>query len=687
MATSTSASAIRKARQHVYVFVPQSPYPTAPSSQKTNVMPRLNSLALKENTPLRPFNGGAPRLVDETPVLKRKVPEDELSLTKAANPKKQKLGEDLAAHAAQHRVNAPANVCPEFPNGFIYCHQCSKKRDVANSVHCTWVKAVKGVEKLCNVKICDRCLKKHYGQDPDQIKAVDNSGVYTFKCPRCLDMCSCWRCRKLKGLSSAGKPSANKPEQTLTALSPAKSTKSMVEVLITSTPSRGLYSKVFHPTVKAVMSQVTEVEPSAINMSTKAKVGAKTKQQTLRQMLPQSLPKLKWTKVPTILDLHDAKSRLQIREFILRFASVMEPSIPRAQLAELDDLGCGPDDDEMAPWVSEACVRSVILGLLGILVTLEGDIQKHIRSAVRDIRATGNNLNKIWPILAKLQDVNDDNTQLSFPDPLPLPTSVVIYNTRMTRSNGGPTVSIGHTAQMVPVLEALIEATLSTPIVREELDNGFKEAKEVIRGVQRAIREENERWDAERKSFEVSKETSEEALKVVNKIQGEQIRSKRDIHKFRIRDLENALRLVIPGFAPRFAPLGTDKAGRVYWIPSPGVVERKTALDFIASATVGKKGKARIVDDTVPTKWSWFVAVWGRKIPVAGNEAGDERWWAFTDPVEIRKVANWIRIDARIDPDGDADANKPLALLVKGLYEYAQLLDWRLKEDKYGSVA
>lgn len=158
----------------------------------------------------------------------------------------------------------------------------------------------------------------------------------------------------------------------------------------------------------------------------------------------------------------------------------------------------------------------------------------------------------------------------------------------------------------------------------------------------------------------------------------------------RIRDLENALRLVAPVFAPRFAPLGIDKAGRVYWASSPGVFERKAALDFITSATVGKKGKKRVVDDSGPRKWPWFVAVWGRKSHIVGKDLNavesDERWWAFTDPLEIRKVADWIRIDARIDPNGHADVNQPLVSLIKGLNEYAQLLDWRLKEDKYGSV-
>ncbi|KAG6885922.1 hypothetical protein C0993_007940 [Termitomyces sp. T159_Od127] len=350
-------------------------------------------------------------------------------------------------------------------------------------------------------------------------------------------------------------------------------------------------------------------------------------------MIPQSLPELKWTEIPTSLNLDDAKSRLEIREFILRFASVMEPSIPRTQLAELDDLGCDSDDHEMAPW--------------------------HIRSVVRDIRATGNNLNKIWFILTRLRSATDDGTQLSFPDPLPLPASVVVYNTRTTRrtsettTKGGPNVTIGHTAQMIPVLETLIEAALMTPIVREELDNGLKEAKEVTREVQKAIREENDRWDSERKSFEPQKETSEGASKPISKVQGEQIKIQRGLHKMRIRNLENALRLVAPAYAPRFAPLGIDKAGRVYWASTPGVLERKAALDFITSVKVNKKGRAHVVNDSAPRKWSWFVAVWGKKTHAVGTdlnamECDSERWWAFTDPLEIRKVADWIKIDAAI---------------------------------------
>lgn len=48
----------------------------------------------------------------------------------------------------------------------------------------------------------------------------------------------------------------------------------------------------------------------------------------------------------------------------------MEPTIPKYQLAELEDVGGSgsrDDESEMAKWVSEACVRTLIIGLLDML--------------------------------------------------------------------------------------------------------------------------------------------------------------------------------------------------------------------------------------------------------------------------------------------------------------------------------
>ncbi|KAG6920244.1 hypothetical protein DXG01_005013 [Tephrocybe rancida] len=706
---ATPASAVRKSKQVVYVDVPRSPYPTTLSFSHKSAT--LTSLTLKENTPLRPSNGGVTRAVSDLHTLKRKTSEQDISSTNSVNAKKQKLVELPAALLPQPPA---ANASAEFPNGFVYCHQCSHKRDAAASVYCSSVKTAKGTGKQCTTKFCASCLKNRYGEHADEIKALAVNGIYTFKCVTLNN----YRCvaRNLSGVlgvaiyapvGGAGSSKAflllvrnPKPTLNANALNSSKPIpKHAVEVLITTTPLKAVSSKV--PTAtKTIKPETAKIKPTVAKAKTET-----SKQQTLQQMIPQVLPVLKWTEVPTILDIRDAESRFQIREFVLRFASVMEPSIPRVLLAELEDLGCGSDDEEMAPWVSEACVRSMILGFLGMLASLEGDTQKLVKSVARDIRATGNNLNKIWPILAKLRDSLADDAELSFPDPLPPPTSATIHNTRTTRSAWESNVTIGHSAQMIPVVEALISATLETPMVREALEGGVRDAKEMVREVQKATREENDRWDTERKLLEAEREKEKEAsekdkddkpkIKVAATSKAvAEIKARREVHKIRIRDLEYALKLVTPGFAPRFAPLGTDTTGRTFWASSPGIVERKTALDFLNSATTSTSKKAKtkvhVANDSTPKEWSWFLAVWGKKIPGHAkapadedNDEGVERWWAFSEPLEIRKLADWIRIDAGIDPYGEVDANKPLALLVKGLNDYAALLDWRLKEDKY----
>lgn len=191
------ASAPRRIGQRVYVDVPSSPYSIAPSFYHGDaaMMPRLT---LRKNTPsLRPINISAPRPSDVL-AAKRKTLENDLLSIKAANAKKPKIAEESVADTTQHLVNTAANACPEFPDGFIYCHHCSQKRDAAGiltssfiidcrltdthpaSVHCTSVKTVKGVKKICKVKLCDQCLKRRYGENPEKIKTVGKDGVYTF---------------------------------------------------------------------------------------------------------------------------------------------------------------------------------------------------------------------------------------------------------------------------------------------------------------------------------------------------------------------------------------------------------------------------------------------------------------------------------------------------------------------------
>jgi hypothetical protein len=118
--------------------------------------------------------------------------------------KKAKLN---AADETPSKVKAPqsqrivptANACPDFPNGYVHCHQCSRKRDILSkfasytsitfevfniliaTVQCNIVKhretKSKGtVERVCKNKYCKACLKRRYNEDLEACA----SGVASF---------------------------------------------------------------------------------------------------------------------------------------------------------------------------------------------------------------------------------------------------------------------------------------------------------------------------------------------------------------------------------------------------------------------------------------------------------------------------------------------------------------------------
>lgn len=107
---------------------------------------------------------------------------------------------------------------------------------------------------------------------------------------------------------------------------------------------------------------------------------------------------------------------------------------------------------------------------------------------------------------AKMTGDDDDHSDegLPFPDPLPPPASATTRVTRSLREASGsrPTISIYHSAQMVPIVAALVEVVLAAPVVREALENGAKELKDAAREVREYVKAENERWDVERKALE-----------------------------------------------------------------------------------------------------------------------------------------------------------------------------------------
>ena len=235
---------------------------------------------------------------------------------------------------------------------------------------------------------------------------------------------------------------------------------------------------------------------------------------------PKPLPKVLWTPapVPPSFTLDLALPRIAIREFALRFGKVLDMS--RTHLEELEEIGGrrphevdDDDDDDLKQdvdvemgWVGELCLRALLLGLLSLLLNSppesgEKQEKKAIQDAIQEIKVSRANLSRMWSALANMRAefTKVDNKPI-FPDPLPPPQYTKIHTTRSGALNGAG-VNVTTSAQLVPVILPLIEMVLDAQAIRDEFEEGVKEAKE-------RIKEERERTKAIREQWEGMKKTN-----------------------------------------------------------------------------------------------------------------------------------------------------------------------------------
>ena len=406
----------------------------------------------------------------------------------------------------------------------------------------------------------------------------------------------------------------------------------------------------------------------------------KPKRSINRQVKP--LPKVTWTPlpVPPSFTLDRALPRIAIREFVVRFGKLLDMS--RAHLEELEEIGGrrphevdDPDSDseqdvevEMG-WISEICLRAILLGLLDLLSDSQVELggkqgKKAIEDAKQEIKASRANLSRIWGALASLRaEIEKIDGQFIFPDPLPPPQNTKIHTTRSgaLKSAG---VNVATTAQLVPAVLPLIEMVLDTQAVHDELEEGVKEAKERTKEEKERTKVIREEWDLKKKNGNPVSIRSLVILKVglmwVRISQGKAARAE---YNRSLNALEQALQVALHTHAPRFAPLGIDHEGRTYFALTPSMAEREAAAALLAGDT-SKGGKARgraIIsagERGTMRRWGWFVAVWGQKpsdalVPATEDDSDsdseddteeEERWWGFWQVDEIRKLADWIAI-------------------------------------------
>ncbi|KAF8260966.1 hypothetical protein EI94DRAFT_1833576 [Lactarius quietus] len=722
--------------KEVYVLVPRSPYSLSASEA---IGTRTANDFHNPLTPLRVHNMQSASSAPAT--IKRRHSEDtynEMDLRVNAPETKSKrrkvsATESKTQNASRTTHTVTSNATPEFPNGFFYCHQCNKKRDAAVGLYCTFNNKTR-----CRAKYCRPCLRNRYGQDSDEIKGRGINGTskemaghdkslgYIFKCPRCAGNCNCRGCRKAMGLEPTGN----------LTLAAKKTGADSVAVMLNGNakmtgilPGKG--RQIPDPPPKPKVPK----PPRALD-NAPAAVIPKLKQTTIRQ--PKPLPKVTWTPlpVPSSFTLDRALPRIAIREFVVRFGRLLDMS--RAHLEELEEIGGrrphevdDPDSDseqdievEMG-WISETCLRAILLGLLNLLSQVElGGKQgkKAIQDAIQEIKASRANLSRIWGALASLRTEIEkvDGTSI-FPDPLSPPQHTKIHTTRSGALNGAG-LNVATTAQLVPVVLPLIEMVLETQAVHDELDEGVKEAKERAKEEKERAKAIREQWDLTKKNGNLGKAARAE-------------------HHRSLSALEQALRVTLHTHAPRFAPLGIDHEGRTYFALTPSIAERDAAASLLAgdSSKGGKAhGRAIISADERNTlrRWGWFIAVWGQKpadglVPAREDDDDDdddteddmeeeeERWWGLWRADEIRKLADWIAIksgcgeeqpaedwrrrtlenggtrsgvqSSHLTPLFDASdtedeggeygrvipTQNELEALVRSLREYAEVLDWR----------
>ncbi|EIN11663.1 hypothetical protein PUNSTDRAFT_42853 [Punctularia strigosozonata HHB-11173 SS5] len=587
-----------------------------------------------------------------------------------------------------------SNANEEFPNGFFYCHQCAKKRDAT---------AESTKEERCKAKYCKACLKNRYGKDVDAIheegepeatrkknKSEHVSGCgYVFRCPKCEDICNCCRCRKAKGLDPVGnltlaarKAGAGSvaamlsDDPTASGILPGKGAQvARGEKLQKAQKAKDKDAKPKGDTAEAASKKRgrPRKDVEAVPSSNRPTGGDK-KRQRAKPKKTAPIPNPTWTRIPTPLNLDEAEARMHIREFMLRFAEVMgsgkRDTISKALLEELEvidtDGHIREDDDnpqlpESVGWVSEACIKAMLIGLLS-LIAEDHNIKDKAAEAIKEIRASSANLNKMWVAVSGLR-----SSTFVLPDPLPPPAYAAVRTTRSVNVNEG--VLVANTAQFVPVIAALIDRAMGTEAVREEINEGIKELVEKAREARETRKKEETRWEV------VPKGNG----------QGNHIRNLKAQHLHMLEDIEQSLNVVTNSVSMiRFAPLGRDIDGRIYYALHPGVVERDAALETIKSDTssdrgrAGKGGGRRTAHKKITAEereetslWSWQVAVWGplpegalkqdgsTTVTSVNLDDGKTRWWAFCHPDEIRKLAQWVAAQGGVATDGlDADAEE-----------------------------
>ncbi|EJU04362.1 hypothetical protein DACRYDRAFT_14461 [Dacryopinax primogenitus] len=395
-----------------------------------------------------------------------------------------------------------------------------------------------------------------------------------------------------------------------------------------------------------------------------------------------------WTALPQFEDRAEVEARMQLREFVVRFRPILR--LAKTHLDALDEFGT----------FSRETAKAVTTALLDLIAVDAGAKEKaSVKLAMKEVTAASGEPLHIWTALQKL-------LKSAYDMEITVPTSAVDGRTRK---------KVHRPEQLVDVLLTLVVLVVQGESVKLELAEGEKEMKQKGKVFSKALKEEEERWQEERAKLvferpgKLAKGASKQEVEREKAYKAKYAAANK-AHKNTLASLNSEYLLSNSASTSRFQPLGRDVDGRTYYILSPYDDAKIPPLPVREGAT----------------KWSWFVAVWGRKpeSPVTSPEGngklessegsskertlnGDDsdstlsvseddlldHWYAFTSPQEIRRLAKWTDYVASAAVAGDKPTPQPtdddlapatgkeIALLCEKLNGFADYLEWRCKDE------
>ncbi|EKD00690.1 hypothetical protein A1Q2_04882 [Trichosporon asahii var. asahii CBS 8904] len=541
-----------------------------------------------------------------------------------------------------------------------YCHQCRLAVEPENLLRCTKLRKHSKLQppRACNYVWCERDLVKRYGIDVDGVRSApraaeghDDGLPYTNVVKKAEDIgmpiaeflrkSDAGEITETPPKKKSKKKAVKEQEGSDSELSdpdaPKKPAKKRAETRKPAAKSKA--------TAKTTAKSKAKPDPKAKakgkDAKGKAAAAKDAKKKTTKKIEPKKAPVKKKEKpepprpvvknVDTRLSFEEAEQRMYLREFVVRFRSLL--GLADRSLAPLDDF------DHPLP---EATVRSVAAGLLDLIIADQGahygtseeafDSLDQYHTELKhyaDLARFGRIFNDLEDLLGVTMAEEPSNASrerneaalrsiLDLGEGDETPT----WATEAPRRGRAAASRIPGAVEVVRMLLGLCEYVIPFDAVRTEMDPAWgSRESEYRREATRLAKAENQRWETEKKKILAARVRCTSAASTrANKALYDE---KEGEHRAALAGIELVPRTVAQRKATRFAPIGLDAQGRKYYYLTPRLIDEERY----------RPG---------PSSWARTLYIFGEGFPWDESlPTAVERWMRVESSEDLRKLSMW----------------------------------------------